>query len=708
MKHRRGPCSPAVLAGRAHFTPTPIRMNPSPATLARLTSAVAALLLFSPAAAAPGAVTPSGLFQDGAVLQRDMKVPVWGKAQPGEKVTVAFAGQSKTASAGPDGKWTVALDPLPADATPHDLVISGSNTVTVKNVLVGEVWLASGQSNMGVSLNEAAQSAQEIAAADYPLLRVFTVPHEGSLTPLDEVHGAWKICTPANAGQFSAVGFFFAREILQALKIPIGVIHTSYGGTPAEAWTSREALNSVPDFKRVADGQIATIQAAPADLAAFPTALPAWEEKYGVKDGENAGVRQGWAVPGTDTPDWKKVDVGFTWAQALGAKGGGVFWLRKEVDLPASAAGKPFQLNLGYLTETYHTAYFNGEEVGSMGRQPPDFYTGGRATNIPGKLVKAGRNVIALRLVTHTEKGGFFVPGKAMQLPVEDRNSIDNHWLIKAEKEFPPLPASALESRPKLNTAKLQYTSTALYNGMIHPLIPFAFRGVIWYQGEANVGPAATNTYYARLLPLMINDWRGRWQEGDFPFYLVQLANYSDVNRTHQPNGWPYLRESQTLIARTVPKCGMAVAIDVGSAVTIHPTDKQDVGKRLAALALAKDYGRRDVPFLSPLYRSHTVEGDKIRVTFEPGSGALMVGEKQGLEPAREAPGGKLAWFEIAGEDKKFTWAEARIDGDGVVVSSPEVPKPVAVRYAWAGNPEGCNLYNQAGLPASPFRTDDW
>ena len=515
---------------------------------------LAAVLLL--ASRADAAVAPAHFFQDGMVLQRDMEVPVWGQADPGEKVTVSFAGQTRAATAGPDGKWLVKLARMPARTTPAELSIGGSNTVVFKNVLVGEVWLASGQSNMQFALNEAMNQQQEIAAADFPLLRYFTVTPAGSLTPTEDVKGTWKVCTPQTAGGCSAVAYFFARELLQKLQVPIGIIDSAYGGTPAEAWTSREAMESVPELKSLAERQIAAVKSAPADLASFPAAISAWEEKYGVADSGNEGAKQGWANPDFDASQWKRVNTGFTWAAALGAKGGGVFWLRKEIDLPESAAGKPIKLTFGFLTEEYHTAYFNGEEVGSMGRTPPSFYTGARAAEIPGKLVKAGRNVIALRLVSQTEKGGFFAPGKTLNLPVADRNSVNDEWAIKAEKEFPPLPAGALDSRPKLNTAVMQYTSTTLYNEMIHPLIPTAFRGVIWYQGEANASMTSAGAYYRQLLSLLITDWRTRWQEGNFPFYIVQLANYSDVDRSHRTSGWSLLRESQNWVAQTLPASG--------------------------------------------------------------------------------------------------------------------------------------------------------
>ena len=653
-------------------------------------------------------VKPCGLLQDGVVLQREMKVPVWGKANPGERVTVSFSGQSKSVVAGPDSKWMIHLDPMSANSAPQELTIVGTNTIAIKNVLVGDVWLASGQSNMEYSLNGVTNAKQEIAAADFPLIRSFFVPKAGSLTPVEEVNGTWKVCSPQTAASFSGVAYFFARDVFRAIKVPIGILESYYGGTPAEAWTSRVALDTEPEFKRLADAQTAELAAA-SEIEAFSKTLPVWEAKYDVSDTGNQGFKMGWAAPDANTSDWKPISsAGFNWAQALGAKSGGVFWLRKEVNLPESAAGKSFTVSFGWLAEEYDTVYFNGEEIGGRGRNPPDYYTATRWAFVPGRLVKPGRNVIALRLVSHTEKGGLSIPGKLLQLPVPDPNLINNDWIIKAEKTFPPLPPGALENRPKLSAVRTHKTATTLFNAMIHPLIPYGIRGAIWYQGENNAYSIVHAIAYRRLLPMMVGDWRARWQEGGFPFYVVQLANYDEVDRTHRPDPWPYLRESQARVAQTLPDSGLAVTIDLGSAFTVHPTDKQDVGARLANLALAKTYERKDVPYASPIYQSYTLEGDKVHIRFAPGSGELMVGEKKGLEPVREVHGGKLSWFEIAGEDRKFVWAEASIAGDSVMVSAAGVPRPVAVRYAWARNPEGSNLYSRAGLPVSPFRTDDW
>ena len=653
---------------------------------------------------------PAGLFTDHAVLQQGRPVPVWGTADAGEKISVAFAGKTYTATAGADGKWQVVLDSLTTSSEPRDLVIRGgsdADAVTLKDVVVGEVWLASGQSNMEMSVGGSSDAPEEIAAANFPLIREFAVRHKGSLRPLETVQGKkWVVCAPETVGGFSGAAYFFARDLHQKSGVPIGIIHSSSGGTPAEAWTSREALDGVPEFKARAAEQIGIMEKTPAAIKAFPEALAAWEAENGLVDTSNEGFKNGWAAPEFDDSAWTTATAGFTLSSALKAKTGGVFWLRKAVDLPAESAGKPFRLALGYLSEQYDTVYFNGVEVGSKGKAPPDFYTCGRAYSVPGKLVRAGRNVIAVRFVAHTEKGGFYESGPRMGLPVTDPKSVDNTWKIAFEREFSPVSAEALARRPKLVTMKIQNTPTALFNAMIHPLIPYGIRGVIWYQGESNTNPAKLAELYKKLFPLMIGDWRTSWGQGDFPFYFVQLANNGSVIRDHRDSSWAVLREAQSETLANTPNTGMAVAIDIGSDITIHPKNKQDVGKRLALWARAKVDGEKDIVFQSPLYQSHSVEAGKIRVRFDTGGSPLIVATKAGLDPAKELPGTKLEWFEIAGADGKFTWADAAIEGpDSIVVSSPEVPQPTQVRYAWATNPEGCNLYNKAGLPASPFRS---
>ncbi len=647
-------------------------------------------LLLAPLAALPAAETKlAGVFTDHTVLQRDAAVPIWGWADAGAEITVEFAGAKKTTKADAAGKWMVKLDPMPASVEPRELKANGAS---ISDVLVGDVWLASGQSNMFFNVKDTANAEQEIAHAQYPQIRSFTVAQNPSLAPADNVQGTWQPCSPQTVGSFSGVAYYFGRELHQDLRIPIGLLHSSVGGTPAEAWTRLGALQSVPIFSERAAQEIAQIKAQPEAIKRFPGERSAWEEKFGVKPTPISDTAKGWADPALDTVDWKKVTLPSQWGQ-LGFKSGGAFWVRKEIDLPAEAAGKPFTLKLISMSEQYDTAYWNGVEIGHAPDAPPEYYLAQRAYRVPGEHVKVGRNVIAIRIFSATEKAGLWQWGKKLEVPVSDPGAINDEWLLKQESTLPALPPDALASRPKPNNIPFRTVSSALYNGMIAPLVPFALKGAIWYQGESN---APRHAEYRDLLSLMIRDWRTQWQQGDFPFIIQQLVNNDAPPKDAQDQhaSWPFLREAQRQVANTVPNCGMAVGIELGSQYTIHPTNKQDVGKRLALVALEKTYGHK-IESSGPQYQTMKEEAAALRVSFS---------HAQGLN----AKGGPLQRFAIAGEDRKFVWADAKIEGDSVIVSSSQVTAPVAVRYAWATNPEGCNLYNGAGLPASPFRTDDW
>ena len=658
------------------------------------------LVTFLAANAFAADLQPNGLFRDHMVLQRECAVPVWGTATPGDMVSVAFGGQVQKATADAQGAWRVSLDRMSASAEPRQMIITaGTGKAVIEDVVVGEVWLCSGQSNMTLAVTETLNAAQEIAAARYPGIRLYTVPRNGSLEPQAGVNGQWEPCSPETVRGFSATAYYYGRELYRKLNVPIGLIHASYGATPAEAWTSLPALNEVPALKEMATRQVTEMRAAPALMESFPERLQAWTEKYGCVDQGNKGFAEGWAAPECDTSDWKKVTVGFNYDSVTDAKsGGGIFWLRKQVDLPASAAGKGFYLGLGWLAAQTHVIYFNGVEVGRMGSERPDYFTGGRGAYIPGNLVKEGRNLIAIRFRTFTKDAGFYVPGRDMNLPVADPAGVNNDWLLKPEVIFPGLPATA-ESLPTPPSARIQYTSGALFNYMIQPLIPFAIHGAIWYQGESNTDSVRD---YRQLLSTLIRDWRARWGEGDFPFYIVQLANYyavakSPLSATEKSGGdnVARVREAQLQVSEYVPNTALAVAIDVGEE-NIHPKNKQAVGKRLALDAFANAFGEK-IESSGPVYDGMTIGDHAVSLRFSHvGTGLL-------------AKGANLRQIAIAGANRKFVWADARIVAPStIVVSSPQVPDPVAVRYAWASNPEGCNLYNSDDLPASPFRTDSW
>jgi sialate O-acetylesterase len=475
---------------------------------------------------------------DNMVLQRGMETPIWGMAEPGERVTVAMGDQQAADTADKVGKWMVKLHPLDAGG-PFEITVTGNNKITLNNVLVGEVWVCSGQSNMQMSVKNSMNAEKEIAESNYPMIRLFSVKRKVADEPQDDTEGSWVECGPETVGWFSAVGYFFGRLLHRELDVPVGLIHTSWGGTPAESWTSKETLESDPVLKPVLDRWAKIMDAYPAAKKAYDEKLAQWEqEAQKAKDEGKPVPRKPWRPTGPDSPH------------------------------------KP----------------------------------------------------------------------------------------------------------------------TSLYNGMIAPLLPYAIKGAIWYQGESNAGRAYL---YRKLFPMMIYDWRKAWGQGDFPFLFVQLANFTKIQPTPVESAWAELREAQ-LMALSLPNTAMAVIIDIGEANDIHPKNKQDVGRRLAlgALAIAYDF---DLVYSGPIYKSMTIKGNKARLTFD------HVGD--GL---KADGGGPLKGFAIAGPDLKFVWAEAKIvDDNKVVVWSDQVSHPTAVRYAWENNPQ-CNLYNSAGLPASPFRTDQW
>ncbi len=488
----------------------------------------------------PAAVRLPAAIGDNMVLQQGQPVPIWGWADAGEKVTVSLLGQTKSALPDAGGKWIVRLDPLQAGG-PHTMTVAGTNSITLKNILVGEVWLCSGQSNMQMTVNNSNNAQEEIAAANYPQIRLLSVPCKGTQEPQQDFNGQWTECSPKTVGSFSAAAYFFGRKLHQDLKVPIGLIHCSWGGSSCEAWVKRSVLEADAQYKPLLDS---------------------WDERVQNYDPQKA--QEAWQK---QLDAWKK--------QASAAK----------------AAGK---------------------EAPKPPHKPIDPCTG-------------------------------------------------------------------------------QHRPANCYNGMLLPLIPYGIRGAIWYQGETNAGRAYQ---YRHLFPLMIRQWRADWAQGDFPFYFVQLANFMAVKPQPVDSAWAELREAQTMTLST-PNTGMAVIIDIGEANDIHPKNKQDVGKRLALWALAKTYGKKLV-YSGPLFKSMEKKDNQIVIHFDHVGSGLVAKDGQPLKG-----------FAIAAADRKFVWAEARIVGDTIVVSSPSVPDPVAVRYAWADNPV-CNLYNQEGLPANPFRTDDW
>ena len=642
------------------------------------------------AATASAEVRVPSLIGDNMVLQQGKKVRIWGWANPKERVAVEIAGNKMSVVTDDGGHWQTMIGPLKSGG-PFTLNITGSNALTFKNVLVGEVWVCSGQSNMEWPLVNTNNGADTVAQANFPEIRLFTVQKSTSSSPLDDVKGHWVVTTPDQAAQFSAVGYFFGRELHEKLKVPVGLIHTSWGGTPAEAWTSREALASVSDLQPILDRYQEGLKDLPQRQQDFQHRLAEWTQKNLYTDEGNKGEGLGYADPQTNTVDWQSMNLP-QFVETAGLKMDGAIWFRKEIDVPASWAGKPLELNLAAIDD-YDVTYFNGIRVGGIGSETPNSYMVPRRYTVPAELVKAGRNVIAVRVFDSAGEGGFGAGKMSIGLAggnEADLISLTGSWSYKVELQLPPK-SPDWGSRPEAPGPTNQNSPSVLYNAMIAPVLPMTIRGAIWYQGESNAGRAYQ---YRTLFPLMIRNWRGAWNEGAFPFYFVQLANFQPVKPDPAESEWAELREAQSMTLRE-PQTGMAVIIDIGEAKDIHPRNKADVGHRLALWALANTYNQK-IEYSGPLFRSYKIEGDKIRVKFTHTASGLKTSDGA-------APKG----FAIAGDDHKFVWADARIEGDEVVVWSSSVIKPVAVRYAWADNPV-CNLYNKLDLPASPFRTDDW
>lgn len=634
------------------------------------------------------------LFADNMVLQRDTDAPVWGTADPGEAVTVSIGGQTATATAAADGRWQATLHGLKLGPALTLAVKGAKESLTVKNVAIGDVWVTSGQSNMQYLLID----QDEIAQPPNPDLHYFECPRAMTLQPTTQFPNgkyAWVIAAPDTRAKWSAVAYYFAKKLNQELGIPIGIIDCTWGGTPAEAWTPREKLESMPEYKDAIDRALTAYQNCDARVKTYADDYAAWEKASGRADPGNKGFTDGWASPTFDDSGWKTIKTStFNAWNAVGMPDGGAAWLRKTVTLPPEAAGKDFTLAFKEIHGA-DTVYFNGEEVGHGGWNAPWFYREHRNYMVPGRLVKAGPNVIAIRIFTQHSDHAYFLEKEKLTVPVADPAALDDEWKAKAEYNLPPLTPEMAADEPPFPHPAAGCVPAINFNSMVCPLMPFAIKGALWYQGESNANFAYA---YRALLPMLIEGWRAHWKRGDFPFYIVQLPNLGmpQTLPVEPAAQWPVIRESQLLTAKKVPHTAMSVNIDIGEAANLHPHDKKDVGLRLALIALGDAYGK-PIEYSGPLYDSMKVEGNKVRLKFTHLGGGLI-----------SRDGGPLKHFAIAGSDQKWVDATAEIDGDSIVVSSPAVAAPVAVRYAWAANPDGCNLWNKAGLPASPFRTDDW
>lgn len=637
-------------------------------------------------------LTLLSLFSDHMVLQQQEDVPIWGSYTPGEKVKITGSwGQEAQTKADEQGNWKIDL-PTPTAGGPFTLTVkTGDSTLTLQDVMVGEVWLASGQSNMEMPLrgwppeDPILNSAQEIAQANYPGIRMFTVERNLSLTPLDTVTGDWHIASPETAGDFSATAYFFARRLHQELGVPIGIIHSSWGGTVAEAWTSKERLQTLGDFdEALAIATDPSVQNEAEEwfskLKTFP--VPQTEVAWANMDLGDLAARQ------TDFQDdnWSEMALPARFDAFPSAEIDGVFWFRKKFQI--ADLSSDYLLSMGAIDDMEAT-YVNGQLIGSM--LGAGKWNRPRSYVIPKSALVSGENTIALRVI---DTGG----GGCIGSPLEMRNasgvtvSLAGSWRYKvvaeeylSEYRVYDLASSGFKERPALFQMHAN-VPTALFNAMLHPLIPYHIKGAIWYQGESNVGRA---DQYQRLFPAMIADWRSRWEK-DFPFYYVQIAPFHyNGNPDPSTDVSQKLRDAQRLGMQT-PNTGMVVTMDIGNFENIHPANKQDVGKRLAGWALAKDYGKEIVPS-GPLYKSHEQVSNTLVLYFDYIGSGLTAAE------------GGLSGFEVAGADGVFMPAQAQIVGDKVQVSAVGVFNPVHARYAWRDDGVA-TLFNQENLPASCFK----
>jgi sialate O-acetylesterase len=630
------------------------------------------------------------LFSDNTVLQQDMAAPVWGWASPGEKVTVRLGKVAARAVAGPDGRFMARLPRLAAGG-PLSMAVEGSSRLTVRNVMIGEVWVCSGQSNMQMPVSEARNADREIAHARHPNIRLFSVPIAATMEPLVDANAAWQVCSPETIRQFSAAGYFCGRELYRRLRVPIGLINSSLGATRIEAWISREGLLGDAQSRQEIEEYARSLPSFERRLREYKAIVAAGEDKYYPPDPGNLGYERGWAAPGTDCSNWGEISAPGYW-NAQGLDFSGVLWFRKEVRIPPSWAGRDLLLGLGACDKT-DTTYFNNVKVGGLGKEDPDAWCKDRQYVVPAALVRPGSNVIAVRIYSWAFDGGFRGPWDKMRIRLADSPrakgmQLAGTWRYRVEHNFGKI--KLMRDLPPWGPGTAN-SPFALFNGMVRPLIPYGIRGVIWHQGASNLQEAFK---YRRMLAMLVKDWRKHWGRNDLWFNVVQQENYGPRDRFPVESAYAELRESQ-FKALEIPRVSLTVAIDIGAVNEVHPVNKQELGRRAARALLGATYRQRQLPHSGAIYKSCHRTGGKMRLSFDHVDGGLV------------AKGGKLRGFAIAGADRRFVWARARIAGRSVIVWSEEVPKPVAVRYGWAANP-GCNLFNKAGLPASPFRTDKW
>jgi sialate O-acetylesterase len=674
------------------------------------TAAVAVMLVSAATQHAQAQIVLPCPFQDHMMLQAEDKTPFWGDAAAGERIHLSIAGESADVVADSAGKWKTSLDLHRHAGGPYELVIQGNSRIVLADVLIGEVWLASGQSNMELSLAETTNGKEEAANSTDTQLRAFMVKETGSTEPKDTCTGKWASAAPDTTGHFSAVGYYFAKDLRKSLHRPVGLLSAYYGGSDIEAWLSEEAISKLPSVQRTSQPMLQDARSYAARLAQYQADYAAWQAKYHREDTSSpAGPHHDATVmPGEG---WKSVDFRHGSFSPPNLPNGGVLWLKESVDVPAVLAGAYYSLYLG-TPHAFDEAFWDGHSFGHTTAMDSTSFNGSAAPssvrryNVPAERMVAGPATLMVRIFNPIAPPS--IDGLALDDPL-----LKGSWSYRVESTEPPIDEAARKSFPMrpLWPVPERNLPEALFNAMIHPLIPFGIRGIIWYQGEANEGRAWE---YRSSFTALIEDWRQQWGQ-ELPFYFCQLANNRPKFKEPKESALAELREAQTY-ALTLPRTGEEINIDVGEEADVHFRDKKTTGTRLALIALNQTYGQK-VEFSGPAYAGARQEGSAMRIRFEHAEGLHATAIPAAYRPkstlneevplVRHSPGSQLEGFQICGADRHWVWADATIEGHSVLVRSPAVPDPVAVRYAWETNPT-VNLYNGSGLPAMPFRTDNF
>ncbi len=621
------------------------------------------------------AIRMAVIFQNNMVLQRDKEAAIWGFGNIGEKVTVIFGEYKIKTVTGKDGRWLVRL-PVQKAGGPYRISVKGeSNVIELENILFGDVWICGGQSNMQFSLDQIRYVPRDTAEIARSNIRLFTVTIGMDYVPTrDLLGGTWKQATASAIRNFSATGYFFGKFLHDSLHIPIGLISDNLGATSVETWMSREALQPFPQFGDYIGSCLEPAKSMKEVEADFAKIKPGWEGEHYLK---GRGIAEGWYLPGSDTAGWRPMEVPGWWEDNGMPGFDGVVWFRRQFDLPAGFTGDTLFLPLNQVDD-YDITWVNGQKVGEgVGNQT------WRRYKVPAGLLKSKNNTLVVRVFDAGGRGGMYTHA------IWWEPYLVGSWSCKPDVEID----AARFPHPRVVNISPFSTPAVLYNANIAPLTSLAIKGFIWYQGESNEKRAVE---YRDLFPALITDWRSKFGQGDLPFLFVQLANYMQEDTIPSNSNWAEVREAQAA-ALALRNTGMAVTIDIGDAFDIHPGNKMDVGRRLGLAALKIAYGQ-DLTFSGPVFESSGVRSDSVILHFAKDSGPLVTKDKYGY----------VRGFAVAGNDRKFHWAKASIRHNEVIVTCEKVKEPVAVRYAWSDNPGIIDLYNEEGLPAAPFRTDDW